>query len=99
MKMKPIGWDKILVAHTLVKENAIKSGCDDHCTTIYVINSLSKKNSTREIIKILHPGKLISGGKSQSSTTVISPQPPEKPGESCGCPLFSSCLLNISTPA
>lgn len=50
MKMKPIGWDKILVAHTLVKENAIKSGCDDHCTTIYVINSLTNLKKSFHII-------------------------------------------------
>ena len=49
--MKPIGWDKILVAHTLVKENAIKSGCDDHCTTIYVIKFIEylKQNYVQTI--------------------------------------------------
>lgn len=38
----------------------------------------------------------MSAGKSQSSTPVSTTRSPAKPGKSSGCPLFSSCLLNIS---
>ena len=75
-------------------ENPIKLDCDDHCTTINIINSLSdKKKKELENTGIWKPWDEVE--TSQSGRAPVNSE--QTPAPSPGSPILAVCMRQVST--